>query len=135
MTDLSKLSVAELRSEQVKSLDVSFWYINSGMQAFDELARRLEEAQRGVPLSPSPEMIEEGAQRLVSWQEDSKWPESWSPLVRAAAKNDAERCWRSMWLVAANQPVPQSKSQYKRLVAQGAITVNESQQPKSLGDK
>ena len=120
MTDLTKLSVAELRND-FASLSITHLSFKWAIDAFDELARRLEEAQRGVPLCPSPEMIEAGAKRLVSWEAESKWPDSWSPLVRAAAKNDAERCWRSMRMVAANQPIPQSKSQYKRLVAQGAI--------------
>lgn len=50
MTDLSKLSVAELRAlvddGWGKETDGA-WPMD--VQAFDELARRLEEAQRGVP--------------------------------------------------------------------------------------
>lgn len=48
MTDLSKLSVAELR-EQAKNIITS-------LNAFDELARRLEEAQGAM----SPSVREEG---------------------------------------------------------------------------
>ena len=52
MTDMSKLSVAELREVQMKLADGEFpEFIETGMEAFDELAdryRRLEEAQRGV---------------------------------------------------------------------------------------
>lgn len=53
---------------------------------------------RECPLQPTPEMIEAGAQRLVSFEEDSVWPDSWAPLQIAAARNEAERVWRSMWI-------------------------------------
>lgn len=54
-----------------------------------------------IPLSPTREMIEAGAQRLVRWETgNEKWPDSWSELDVRAARNDAERCWRSMWLAA-----------------------------------
>lgn len=54
-----------------------------------------------VPREPTKEMIEAGAQRLVSWGENSKWPDSWDRLHVIAARNDAEKVWRSMWLAAA----------------------------------
>ena len=58
-----------------------------------------------IPLSPTREMIEAGAQRLVRWETDNeKWPGSWSELDVSAARNDAERCWRSMWLAAHDGP-------------------------------
>lgn len=50
------------------------------------------------PLDPTPEMIDAGAQRLVRWEDGCVWPDSWSPMQVAAARNDAERVWRSMWL-------------------------------------
>lgn len=53
-----------------------------------------------VPLAPTPEMVEAGAQRLVAWNEGCVWPESWSGLQVAAARNEAERVWRSMWCAA-----------------------------------
>lgn len=46
-------------------------------------------------VSITPEMIEAGAQRLVAWEDGSEWPDSWSPMVVAAARNDAERVLRS----------------------------------------
>ena len=49
------------------------------------------------PLDPTPEMIEAGAQRLVRWEDGCTWPDSWSVLQVAAARNEAERVWRSMW--------------------------------------
>tara|TARA_R100000789_G_scaffold82540_1_gene77986 strand:+ start:4367 stop:4846 length:480 start_codon:yes stop_codon:yes gene_type:complete len=49
----------------------------------------------GCEASITPEMIEAGAQRLVAWEENSEWPDSWSPMVVAAARNDAERVLRS----------------------------------------
>lgn len=50
-----------------------------------------------VPVEPTRNMIEAGAQRLVSWEDGCTWPDSWSALQVAAARNDAERVWRSMW--------------------------------------
>ena len=51
MTDLSKLSVAELREHMIKKR----LSINNALEAFDELAQRLEEAQRDVKPSVSEE--------------------------------------------------------------------------------
>jgi len=45
---------------------------------------------------PTAAMIEAGAQRLVRFEEGSVWPDSWTPLQIAAARNEAERVWRSM---------------------------------------
>ena len=56
MTDLSKLSVAELRQDFV-SLSITHPHFKWALDAFDEVARRLEEAQRGVPLAPTPERM------------------------------------------------------------------------------
>ena len=70
---------------------------------------QLREALAGVsgqlrccPLNPTPEMIEAGAQRLVHWEGECEWPKSWSSLQVRAARNDAERVWRSMWLATPN---------------------------------
>ncbi len=59
-----------------------------------------------VPVEPTREMTEDGAQRLVSWEDGCTWPDSWSGLQVAAARNEAERVWRSMWL-AATPPTEQ----------------------------
>jgi len=57
--------------------------------------------EQSVPqLEPTKEMIEAGAKRLMSWEDDSVWPDSWTPLQVAGARNEAERVWRSMWLAA-----------------------------------
>lgn len=58
---------------------------------------------RKPPLEPTPEMIEAGAQRLVRWEDDCEWPDSWSPMQVAAARNEAERVWRSMYLEWSDQ--------------------------------
>lgn len=57
--------------------------------------------RRAIP-AITPEMIEAGAQRLVAWEGDSEWPDSWSPMVAAAARNDAERVLRSALNVRAD---------------------------------
>ena len=53
-----------------------------------------------TPLYPTRAMIEEGAKRLLRWQDDSVWPDSWDALQILQAKRDAERVWRGMWLMA-----------------------------------
>jgi hypothetical protein len=70
------------------------------LDAIDALATPAQ----AVPLEPTRAMIEAGAQRLVSWEDGCTWPDSWSGLQVVAARNDAERTWRSMWLAAAPQP-------------------------------
>ena len=63
--------------------------------------RELKASRQGIldssacEVSITPEMIEAGAQRLVAWEDSSEWPDSWSPMVVAAARNDAERVIRS----------------------------------------
>jgi len=57
---------------------------------------------KNVSIEPTDEMREEGAKRLVSVEEDGDWPDKFTPLQRAAARNEAERVWRSMWLAAPN---------------------------------
>jgi len=53
-------------------------------------------------VSITPEMIEAGAQRLVAWEENSEWPDSWDSMTVAAARNDAERVLRSALNVRAD---------------------------------
>ncbi|AGH31841.1 hypothetical protein SLPG_00047 [Salicola phage CGphi29] len=50
----------------------------------------------------TPEMIEASAQRLVHWEGGCTWPDSWSTLDVAAARQDAERALRSGLAVASN---------------------------------
>lgn len=57
----------------------------------------------------TPEMIEAGAQRLVAWEDGSEWPDSWSPMVVAAARNDAERVLRSALNVRTDHIADDSK--------------------------
>ena len=51
-----------------------------------------------VPLDAEPDLIDQGAQRLASFEDNSVWPDSWDALQVSAARNEAERVWRSMWL-------------------------------------
>lgn len=53
-----------------------------------------------IPLTPTPEMIEAGAQRLVNWQDDTVWPDSFSDEELLLWRKLAERVWRSMWTEA-----------------------------------
>ncbi|MCE0760713.1 hypothetical protein LWH94_16090 [Marinobacter sp. G11] len=69
----------------------------------------LAEAAGGQSVQPAvgpevtDEMIEAGAQRLVAWEDGSVWPDSWGPMVVAAARNDAERVIRSALNAGAEQ--------------------------------
>lgn len=91
----------------------------------EEVTAALAQQAGGVPagfvsLGPTPEMIDAGAQRLVSFEENSVWPDSWDALQVAAARNEAERVWRSMWLAAAPSPSavqPLSEAQRQDLLA------------------
>ena len=54
-----------------------------------------------ITINPTREMIEAGAQRLVSWDEDCVWPDSWDVITLSAVRTQAERVWRSMYMEAA----------------------------------
>ena len=67
--------------------------------------------QKVVPLAPTEEMLEAGAQRLVRWETgQEKWPDSWTALDVRASRHDAERCWRSMYLAAPSRPTKEENS-------------------------
>lgn len=70
-----------------------------------EQARASREGWVIVPVEPTPEMIDKGAQRLVRFEDGSVWPDSFDSLDQAAAKNEAERVWRSMLAAAAPRNV------------------------------
>ena len=54
--------------------------------------------------NPTAAMIDAGAQRLVGFGDNRVWPDSWTPLEVAAARNEAERVWRSMVEVLNSLP-------------------------------
>ncbi|NWN92259.1 hypothetical protein HLV39_12225 [Marinobacter adhaerens] len=60
-------------------------------------------------VSITPEMIEAGAQRLLAWEDDSPWPDSWDSMAVAAARNDAERVLRSALNARADHIADASK--------------------------
>lgn len=68
-----------------------------------EAVRVVLRALANFKLEPTPEMKDAGAQRLVSFEDNSVWPDSWDKLQVFAARNEAERVWRSMWLVATGE--------------------------------
>lgn len=58
---------------------------------------RLEAARRyrsTASLKLTPELIDRCAQRLASWQDDSVWPDSWSPDQVRQMRRDAEKVLR-----------------------------------------
>ncbi|MGP9834252.1 hypothetical protein [Marinobacter sp. NSM] len=79
-------------------------------------------------VSITPEMIEAGAQRLVAWEENSEWPDSWSPMVVAAARNDAERVIRSA-LNARPDHIPDTRKMVQGDVSSmGMLTIEETEE-------
>ncbi len=73
-------------------------------------------------VSITPEMIEAGAQRLVAWEDGSEWPDSWSPMAVAAARNDAERVLRSALNARADHFRDATKKVQGNLILAGDIT-------------
>jgi len=64
----------------------------------------MAETLKSCPLEPTPQMIDAGAQRLVRDEAGSTWPDSYDPLHVKAARDEAERVWRSMWLEVEDVP-------------------------------
>lgn len=88
--------VRELQQELAEKKDLIEQYdrVNKDLvkciEYSTELARTLNQ-----PIAISKEMIEAGAQRLVSWEGECVWPYSWDSADVAAARGDAERVLRS----------------------------------------
>ena len=55
-----------------------------------------------VPIEPTQAMIEEGAQAIVQWENESKWPESWGSDA-ARHRKDARRAYMAMIEVAQRE--------------------------------
>ena len=64
----------------------------------------MSKTEKQCPLQPTVPMIDAGAQRLVRWEDGAVWPDSFDPLHVAAARQEAERVWRSMWLEVEDVP-------------------------------
>jgi len=76
-------------------IQIAYEAFHAGMQA---ARAQSEEARHSV----TAKMINQAAQRLVRWEPGSVWPDSWSALDVAAARQDAERALRSGLAVAPN---------------------------------
>ena len=74
-----------------------------------ENAENSEALAINITINPTKEMIEAGAQGIVSWEDGCVWPDSWDAITVASARNTAERAWRSMYAEAATQQL-QSES-------------------------
>ena len=61
-----------------------------------------------VPIEPTEEMIDCGAQGMASFQEDSVWPDSWDATQVKGMRHDATKAYRYM-LAAAPKYEEQSK--------------------------
>jgi hypothetical protein len=49
-----------------------------------------------VPVEPTEEMIDQGAQGMASFQENSVWPDSWEPVQVKGMRHDAKKAYRYM---------------------------------------
>lgn len=71
MTDLTKLSVAELRQD-FAALSITHPHFKWALGAFDELARRLEEAQGAIKeVSEEDKGLRELCENAVALKEDT----------------------------------------------------------------
>ena len=73
--------------------------------SWEQSKKEEREANNNFPLEPTDEMRESGAKRLVSVEADTDWLDKFTALQRSAARNEAERVWRSMWLAAPKAEV------------------------------
>ena len=53
-----------------------------------------------VPIAPTEEMIDCGAQGMASFQEDSVWPDSWDATQVKGMRHDATKAYRYMLAAA-----------------------------------
>lgn len=91
--------MSEINEDKAKAAQVR--NINGVLDALYKTAQT-HPADKLAPLEPTDTMREAGAKRLVSIENDTDWPDKFTPLQRAAARNEAERVWRSMWLEVPN---------------------------------
>lgn len=71
--------------------------LENALARIAELERERDALAVKMPLEPTPEMIEQGAQALVQWACDGLvWPDSWSVLDVQSARRDAEKAYRAM---------------------------------------
>lgn len=89
--------------------------------------------ERNIPLEPTRAMIEAGAQRLVRCGEgENKWPDDWAAVHVAAARSEAERVWRSMWLEAVEgKPEPTKAERLAALIAERDALLAEDDKPEA----
>jgi hypothetical protein len=59
-----------------------------------------------VPVEPTPEMIDQGARGMASWQDGSVWPDSWEETQVRRMRYDASKAWRYMLAAAASPSAP-----------------------------
>jgi hypothetical protein len=68
-----------------------------------------------MPDYPTEEMIDAGAQRLVRVEDGTKWPDSFSVVEVAAARNEAVRVYLSMVEARPKPPGPQDPPRPQKL--------------------
>lgn len=56
-----------------------------------------------IPLVPTPEMIEAGAKRLVCWQDNTVWPESFNYEELRLWRELSVNVWMAMWTAAVEK--------------------------------
>jgi len=66
-------------------------------------AAPVPESYQLVPVEPTPEMCNQGAQAIVSWENGATWPDSWGVLKANRHRKDCRKAYVAM-LAAAKGP-------------------------------
>lgn len=75
-----------------------------------QFVEQAKEIERLRAIEPTKEMIDHGAQAVVSWEEGSVWPDSWSQTQVNRARRFARNAYIAM---RCNQGVPRQLPKHK----------------------
>lgn len=64
-------------------------------------AAPVPEGWKLVPVEPTPEMCDEGAQAIVQWENGAVWPDSWGITYANQYRKDAMKAYKAMLAAAA----------------------------------
>lgn len=66
-------------------------------------AKPVPEGWQLVPLEPTPEMCDEGAQAIVQWENGAVWPDSWGITYANRYRKDAMKAYKAMLAAAPKE--------------------------------
>lgn len=108
---MAKIKTAEQRIHKLEGGEGdSFVTVEQALIAErDELraagAAPVPEGWQLVPVEPTPEMCDEGAQAIVQWENGAVWPDSWGITYADSYRKDAMKAYKAM-LAAATPKEP-----------------------------